>query len=304
MSETTSNLCKNKEIVDLFCGGGGFTTGALAAGWKVVLAVEGDEKIASIYKKNNEEHDVRVLLIDEETGPLLAREIREKHPNAHCHGSPPCQLLSKANRTTRNETEGLRLVNIFLDIVSICNPPSWSMEQVFDKSLIMLLEQRGVLFCVVDASDFGVPQRRKRVIAGSENVIRHVRDRVGNGPTLLPKDVLSHLTPHTRYRLGSATFYQPCRKREAYGSVTKFLRRVLVGENVRSLEEPCHTVVTHPGRLYDTETKEERYLTVEECALLQGFPPTFRGEGKVRSLKVIGNAVPPPLAKYILSFCD
>ena len=76
MSETTSNLCKNKEIVDLFCGGGGFTTGALAAGWKVVLAVEGDEKIASIYKKNNEEHDVRVLLIDEETGPLLAREIR------------------------------------------------------------------------------------------------------------------------------------------------------------------------------------------------------------------------------------
>ena len=47
------------EVIDLFCGAGGFSKGATLAGARVILGVEADPKIASVYC-NNFEHKVRV----------------------------------------------------------------------------------------------------------------------------------------------------------------------------------------------------------------------------------------------------
>ena len=145
-------------VVDLFCGGGGFSCGATQAGAEVVLSVEWDAKIAAIYKANfppGERHEVRV----EELGgdpESMASEIRamikEDEEPLHVHGSPPCQKLSNISMQRMNVAEGMRLVRWFLDVVEASKPPSWTMEQVPHPKLLEYLTQRGIAWHVVTAS--------------------------------------------------------------------------------------------------------------------------------------------------------
>ena len=126
--------------------------------------------------------------------------------------------------------------------------------------------------------------------------------RRGTGPTVLPRDVLPDLTPYDRYRLVNGTDNVPIVEKRGSETVTVGLRAKRQDEGARMLTSPAHTVWSKPGRIYDTHTMQRfRSLTVRECASLQGFPFDFVIEGsKVRSHKVIGNAVPPPLATHIV----
>jgi DNA (cytosine-5)-methyltransferase 1 len=71
-----------------------------------------------------------------------------------------------------------------------------------------------------------------------------------------------------------------------------------------SWHEPAPTVDTRYGDpYYFLHPKEHRALTVREAARVQGFPDTFTFCGSERSqYRMIGNAVPPPLAKCLAAF--
>ena len=294
-------------VVDLFCGGGGFSCGATQAGAEVVLSVEWDAKIAAIYKANfppGERHEVRV----EELGgdpESMASEIRamikEDEEPLHVHGSPPCQKLSNISMQRMNVAEGMRLVRWFLDVVEASKPPSWTMEQVPHPKLLEYLTQRGIAWHVVTASDHGVPQKRRRVIAGTPEIIAALQRAEGSGPTAVPRHYFPDLQPPERFRLQNGTDNQ-----SLYGGG---YRKFLPGEGTRSLDEPCHTILARGKRLriYDTQTKDFlRKITHRECATLQGFPDDFKfapeggREFKTRTMLIAGNAVPPPLAKSIM----
>ena len=289
------------EVVDLFCGAGGFSTGAAAAGATVVLAVEADARIAEVYRANFPDHPLRVHTLESADVPTLAAELAPRASRLHMHGSPPCQKLSQANKRQGDAHEGLRLVELYLDLVERVRPRTWSMEQVHHPELLRYLTARGIAHAVVDASDHGVPQRRRRVVAGAPEVIA----ALGADATVpvLPRDVLTDLKPPERYALMSSQDNQPVRERVGKVTRTVGCRPMRAGEGARPLDHPAHTVVCRPGKIYDTVTGEvARRLTPRECALLQGFPPEFQLDTRsdARSYRVVGNAVPPPLARAIV----
>ena len=165
-----------------------------------------------------------------------------------------------------------------------------------------LLRERGIPFAIVDTSDFGVPQRRTRLVAGSPCIVAALGRRKGSGPTVLPKDVLPSLQPASRFMLTNATTNQPIKVRRNGVRVTEGFRRMRPDEGGRDLHTPAHTVWSKPGRVYDCETGESvRRLTPSECAVLQGFPADYVLDERslARSHKVLGNAIPPPLARFI-----
>ena len=193
-------LTKRVQSVDLFSGGGGFATGALAAGAEVVVAIDcwmpalnihhanhpntmhfciplGPECENCGVKTDQKDDPCSRLMGDEEIvfeqhdwvdymmEPLakLIRYYLDDDAHFHLHGSPPCQELSNASNH-KSET-GMLLVNWFLDFVKYIQPDSWSMENVV--GVRKFLVEGDVPHVVLNSADFGVPQTRKRVFAGA-----------------------------------------------------------------------------------------------------------------------------------------
>ena len=71
-----------------------------------------------------------------------------------------------------------------------------------------------------------------------------------------------------------------------------------------SWDEPAPTVITRFGDpRYFLHPDENRGLTVREAARIQGFPDNYRFPGsKADQYRMVGNAVPPPMAKKIGEF--
>ncbi len=153
-------------VVDLFCGGGGFSTGAVQAGAVIALAVDLWEHAATVHHANHPyvpfvQHEVGDLDVDVE---LIKRHVQpylDMGYHFHLHGSPPCQALSNASR--RNPREGLPMVMHYLDLVEVLQPDSWSMENVVPVRRFL---PEGTPSVVLDSADFGVAQKRRRCFAG------------------------------------------------------------------------------------------------------------------------------------------
>ena len=290
-------------VCDLFAGGGGYTAGAVQAGAKVVLAVEADKDIARVHLANFPDHEVRVQTLGGDSDALVEELVSLGRERLMLHGSPPCTRLCQVNQKNRDTTEGLRLVRWYLDLVARVQPRFWSMEQVPHAQLKALLHERNVPFTVIDAADFDCPQHRKRLIAGSACIIAALEAKRGTGPTVLPKDVLASLQPAARFMLRSGTTNQPVKVYRDGVRTTAGYRRMRDDEGARDLHSVAHTVWSKPGRVVDGVSGQiVRRLTPSECALLQGCRPGFQLDERSigRSYKIVGNMIPPPVAKAIV----
>ncbi len=163
--------------VDLFCGCGGLTIGLRMAGFRVVAAVEIDPLAVKTYTANHRdvavwETDIRQLKPAELLAELGLRE-GEMDLLAGC---PPCQgfsTLRTLNGSTRIEDPRNDLLLEFQRFVEALRPRAVMMENVpglandtrfscFSAKLRRLGyvgEHR-----ILDAADYGVPQRRRRLI--------------------------------------------------------------------------------------------------------------------------------------------
>lgn len=186
MSEPKKNGAHRSRLVgiDLFSGAGGMSIGAKAAGIKTVLAVEKCPYAAATYKQNFPDTGVHV-------GDI--REIRElpAKPKGNTqtviYGGPPCQGFSTSNQRTRTGANPNNwLFQEFVRIVQLWEPDWVVMENVkgiveteggqFLDATIESLEKSGfaVDYRILNAVDFGVPQRRSRVfVVGSRNGERY-----------------------------------------------------------------------------------------------------------------------------------
>jgi site-specific DNA-cytosine methylase len=207
----------------------------------------------------------------------------------HMHASPPCTRLSQVNTANPDTQVGLRLVRWYLDQVVRLKPRSWSMEQVNHPAVRALLEERGISYAVVNAIDFGVPQSRVRIVAGSPHIVAAMERRKGTGPTVLPKDVLA-LKPASRFMLTSVTSNQPIHVRRNGERVTVGYRPMRDDEGARDLCTPSHTVWGKPGKVFDRLRQETvRRLTPAECTALQGFPPTIKLDERSKARRACVN---------------
>jgi DNA (cytosine-5)-methyltransferase 1 len=165
--------------VDLFSGAGGMSVGAIWAGVEVRLAIEADEYAAATYAKNHLGVDVQNTLIQH----VRTLDLGNRTAPVVLFGGPPCQGFSTSNQRTRSaQNEANWLFREYLRIVRQVRP-AW----VVFENVKGILETEGGLFIakistslkragysvaqwVLNAADYGVPQRRSRLfLIGSRN---------------------------------------------------------------------------------------------------------------------------------------
>ena len=161
-------------MIDLFAGVGGLSLGFEEAGFKVVLANEYDPSIAEAYIKNRNHpnmiiEDIRKLPVKETFGPYKGKVTVVV-------GGPPCQGYSQKGQRKTIHDERNFLFRYFVDVVREVEPSYFVMENVpnlltneggyFKRELISLFEEIGytVNADVLCASDYGVPQDRRRAV--------------------------------------------------------------------------------------------------------------------------------------------
>lgn len=168
--------------VDLFSGAGGLSLGAEMAGIKVKYAIEIDPFAAETYKAN---HPLTSVIQDD------VRRITDLPCNSFNNqlvlfGGAPCQGFSTSNRRTNTRSNpGNWLYKEFIRIIHILNPQWVVFENVtgllemesgaFFSSILADFQSVGYTcsYSVLNASDFGVPQRRSRLfLIGSKNGIQ------------------------------------------------------------------------------------------------------------------------------------
>jgi DNA (cytosine-5)-methyltransferase 1 len=165
------------KAIDLFCGCGGISVGMRSAGLEVIAGVDINEKYIASFKHNfpNAQaitDDIRSITPQE----FMSRLGIEKGELALIAGGPPCQGFSKnvPRKYRFLEDDRNQLIKRFLDYCEELQPSMILMENVaemrngFDQAYTQEIEQRlseagfTVSHAVLNAADYGVPQRRRR----------------------------------------------------------------------------------------------------------------------------------------------
>lgn len=158
--------------IDLFSGAGGMSLGAIAAGVDVQYVIDNDKHAAATYCLN---HKPSLGFVNNDISLVEPPEINKNRPLI-VFGGPPCQGFSTSNQRTRNASNsGNWLFKQFIRFVEFYKP-----EWVVFENVKGILETEGGLFVsevinslenigfkcsykVLNASDFGVPQKRERL---------------------------------------------------------------------------------------------------------------------------------------------
>lgn len=188
-------------IIDLFSGCGGLSQGFKDAGFEIVFANDIDENCAMTYRYNHCNHGSKIpfyqgdiRLLDNKT---LLKLVKRKTVDGVI-GGPPCQGFSLAGKRMSNDPRN-HLVYEFMRVVELFKPKFFLMENVpgllsmdEGKTYTKIISEFGKIGYVLNtdnnilnASDFGVPQIRKRLF------ILGFREDYKKQPTL-PKNILNN----------------------------------------------------------------------------------------------------------------
>lgn len=178
-SDKTINNKKNPQeealtVLDLFCGCGGISKGYELAGFKIIGGIDFNKDATNTFKHNFK--DAKVYCTDINT--ITDDEIDENYQGVDVVvGGPPCQGFSSANRWQKElDDPRNKLFFQYLRFVKKLRPKVIMIENVrglltrdngYAKNRISeLLTEMGysVNMTVLDASEYGVPQVRKRAI--------------------------------------------------------------------------------------------------------------------------------------------
>ena len=173
-------------VLDLFAGGGGFSQGFKEAGHPVTVAVDNWKPARETHQANHPDAEI----IDADIGELDPTTLGRFDVVI---GSPPCPEFSVANKN-RDPEKGMVLVRKFIAIKDAVRPRFWVMENV--AGVADYLPNGIPVVQLLNAADYGVPQKRYRIFAGSYNVPqpshadvekeRHQRTLFGTEFTLKP----------------------------------------------------------------------------------------------------------------------
>lgn len=321
--------------IDLFSGCGGLSEGLQQSGFSVLAAVELDKKASETYSLNHP--DVR--LYNRDIRAIDPFEIMDclglkKGELGLIAGCPPCQGFSRLrtrNRSLSIDDDRNNLIEEFYSFVEAIAPKTVMLENVpalekddrFNDVVARLEALEYVCeYKVLDASDYNVPQRRKRLIllgAKGErpslaekseekitvrNAIESLEDPGGSNDSLhnLPekrskevKKIISMipLDGGSRFELPKK-YHLACYKRS--GGFRDVYGRMAWDKVSPTITSGCH----NPSKGRFLHPSKDRTITLREAAMLQGFSKDYRFNifhGKERIALMIGNALPPPFIK-------
>lgn len=320
-----------KDLLSLFSGAGGLDCGFEAAGFKVAAAFDLRSDAIASYNHNRPlgDRNGHVGNVADLTVQKLDEIVGRRFEPRGVIGGPPCQSFSRATHSAEDDPRH-DLPLKFASLVSALNARSpvdfFVMENVpgllKSKHADRLAEFKKqfvkagftVTQMVLNASSFGVPQNRPRLIMVGLNS-QKFPDASWSGALathdvpLTVEDALKGL-PEPAYwtrSLGTSDIpHHPnhwCMTPKSISFSTKgrLVPGTARGRSFRTLAwgAPSHTVA-YGHREVHVHPDCHRRLSVFEAMLLQGFPPSYQLLGSLSSqITQVSEAVPPPLGEAV-----
>lgn len=310
------------KVASLFCGCGGMDLGVLGGftffgneykenPFEIVYSVDFDEYCTKIYNENFEHKcqvkDVRDI------------EIKSLPEFDMLIGGFPCQSFSiSAQNPPRLGFKDERGM-LFFEMVKILKerqPRFFIAENVKGimsanggKAFPMIINEfknagYHVMYKLLNAFDYGVPQKRERVI-----IIGFLKEedfkafkyptKVRNKERKVLRDII---IPEDN--INESLFFS---ERAVAGMMA--VREKMNKGRAMNLDEPCNTISAHLAKVSLNSTDpvfmyEGRYrrFSTREAARIQSFPDTFKFDSvsQGRQYKAIGNAVPPVMMWHVI----
>lgn len=301
------------KVASLFSGAGGLDLGFINAGHEIIWANDNFLDAVKTYRKNIGDH-----IVFKDISQILSSEIPD---HDLLIGGFPCQGFSVANTKRGENDERNKLYLELLRVLVDKQPKFFLAENV--KGILSLMQGKvfemiitdfkkagyKVKYKVLNAADFGVPQKRERVIIiGVRNDIdfhlSYPEPTHGGGANLFSKkkgwvsigEALKNIPePEDEHNLLNHTCSKFKLKFNGYlGNRAIDQNKPAPTVTARGDEKGGVVVLHHPNN--------HRRMSVRELAIAQSFPVNFVFEGNNSSAyRQIGNAVPPMLAFAIAS---
>jgi DNA (cytosine-5)-methyltransferase 1 len=334
------------KVLDLFSGCGGLSLGFAKSGFNVVAGIDNWKDSLITFEKNHPNSKGVVMDLGNFQYKDFKKIISDKIDIVI--GGPPCQGFSISGKRNPNDPRN-RLYIGFVELVKQIKPKAFLLENVpnlvsmangaIKDSIIKDFTDLGydVKYKILLASDFGVPQNRRRVVfigmlgkntfefPVGKNIDNKLKitcaDAISDLPEMTIEDgALNKIKPKSKYQ-------QMMRKKtnKIYNhqisnhdkQTVDVISLVPDGGNYKNLptslqnirkvhiawtrycsNKPSPTVDT--GHRHHFHYKFNRIPTVRESARLQSFPDDFIFFGsKTSQYKQVGNAVPPIMAEQI-----
>lgn len=357
---------KKMNVIDLFSGVGGLSLGFENVGFNIILANEIDPEIARSYRLNHPDTvmlncDIKEFADDSDecirrhsgttAGSTFRAVTKQLNSVDVVIGGPPCQGFSMAGGRIRKakaffEDPRNNLFHQYFRIIQKYEPRYF----VFENVVGLLSSKKGEIIKtikslfsdsanfknggyhlnikILDASDFGVPQTRRRVfIIGSKtefDIDKAIRDTLASFDDELRarftqkttvRDAIYDLVSHvdedgfpnhnaTAHSAKAKMRMQKIRPNQNFTSLDEEIKSIHSGSYGRlDWDKPATTITTRfdtpsAGRYIHPDA--DRTITPREAARIQSFPDSFVFYGSKSSVcKQIGNAVPPRMAEFI-----
>ena len=331
------------EAVDLFCGVGGLTSGLLSAGVRVVAGIDVDKACCFPFEANH----AGARFIEQDVSSVTGDQLRSLWSPGVVRllaGCAPCQPFSSYARGKGIGHAKWGMLGQFArlikeaqpDLVTMENVPGLQRQEPF-QHFLETLKQCGfhVSYGVLNAAEYGVPQRRKRLVLlaakhgpialpkpthpGKDNLVT-VRKAIGDLPKLQhgrasKEDVIhraASLSPLNLKRIRASKpggtwrdwpveLVATCHTKESGKHSGGVYGRMMWDSPAPTMTTLCNGFGN--GRFGHPE--QNRAISLREAAIFQSFPKgyIFTEPGQVVSVKtvarLIGNAVPPKLAEAV-----
>ncbi len=315
-------------VLSLFCGAGGLDIGFLNQGFVVPLAADFDASAVNSYNQNHPGNTaVKVDLLTttpEELHDMAANSQGGAENIQGIIGGPPCQGFSRGNVGRCPTDPRNQLAMKYADIVNYFYNKSHIKFFLFEnvpeilakrnmQFLSLLREQLSTNFNIyekeLNASDFGVPQNRRRHfivgickdVKGGEfefpmslgGAVKTVSDAIRGlpEPYFFQRGVKAAKIP---YHPNHWTM-QPKSKRFTSGEMPQGGRSFIKLD----WDKPSRTVA-YGNREIHVHPNGSRRLSIYEAMQLQGFPYSYTLSGSLSAqVKQISNAVAPPVAEAL-----
>jgi DNA (cytosine-5)-methyltransferase 1 len=334
------------KVIDLFCGIGGLTHGLIKEGLDVVAGIDNDSSCKFGYEYNNKSQFIDSDILKVTPDQINKLFGTKKGTIRVLAGCAPCQPFSRLNLKKVTEKQ-LEPLGKFAQLIAATQPDIVSMENVsgladtkkypvFAK-FIKTLEDNGYKYKyeVVDVSEFGVPQKRKRLVllASKLGEIELIK-RTHKDNRVTVRDVIRHLEPIKEGQTSKRDPLHRARKLDPInlarikatphdgGNSESWSKDLILechkkasGKTYRSTvygrmrwDEPAPTMTTQCVGLGNGRfghPTQNRAISLREAAIFQTFPENYKfteSENPMVVAKVakfIGNAVPVRLGSVI-----
>jgi DNA (cytosine-5)-methyltransferase 1 len=309
-------------FIDLFAGIGGFRIPAQQLGGKCVFTSEFNFHAQKTYEANFGEIPF---------GDITALDINTVPDHDLLTAGFPCQPFSISGKMKGFEdTRGTLIYNV-LQIIELRRPKVVLLENVKHlihhdkgrtlKAILRHLEELGYLtsWKLLNASDFGVPQNRERIIIVAHHSKKFDFGSVKTLPKVILNDFLEKDVPF-EFLDEPFTLLEEAKVQDSGLIFAGYRNKKIRNAGVRPGTENLSRVHKQPNRIYSTEgvhpalpSQESsgrfwilqqgtvRKLTINECYRIMGFPDDFRKSDNLgEAYRQIGNSVCVPMVKEIL----